>query len=75
MLDEIKEILDMADDMQVRLDKLDNRRTFDPAQAKAVRSAANQMRGYRGWTLAELKAAFDPEYADRMKKLTDSVKR
>jgi len=72
---EIHGIIEAANALQRRLDKLAARRTFGIDQQRAVRAAADKMRDIRGWGLAILLAAFDDEYAEKMKKLTIAAKR
>jgi len=72
---EIHGIIEAANALQGRLDKLAARQTFSIVQQKAVADAANKMRDIRGWGLSILLAAFDDEYAEKMKKLTIAAKR
>jgi len=74
-IDEIKSIIQAADALQRRLDKLTARQTFTVEQELAVRSAADKMRNIRGWELSILRIQFDEEYAEKMKRLTIAAKR
>jgi len=74
-LEEIRSIIEAADALQGRLDKLTARQTFTVDQELAVRSAADKMRNIRGWELSILRIQFDEEYAEKMKRLTEAAKR
>jgi len=73
-LEEIDSIIEIADAMQKRLDRLEARQVFTLDQHVACRACANTLRGLRGYDLAQLKALFDPEYAEEMKRLTIAAK-
>lgn len=73
-LEEIDSIIEEADELQARLDKLETRQTFSLDQHVAIRACANTLRGFRGYDLAQIKVLFDPEYADQMKRLTEAAK-
>ena len=72
---DVQEILDLAELMKEKFIKLEARQTFSPDQRKKVREAADGMRGLRDRQFAHLRIAFDPEYADEMKRLTLRAKR
>lgn len=74
MESEVQEILTMAEAMQKKFNALEKRQTFSAEKYKAVKDAANTLRWYRGVGLSLLRAAFDPVYAGKMKKLTAAVK-
>ena len=71
---DVQEILDLAELMKEKFIKLEPRQTFSMDQRKKVREAADGMRGLRDRQFAHLRIAFDPEYADEMKRLTLSAK-
>ena len=72
---DVQEILDLAELMKEKFIKLEPRQTFSMDQRKKVREAADGMRGLRDRQFAHLRIAFDPEYADEMKRLTLRAKR
>lgn len=74
-LDEIISIIEAADALQGRLDKLAARQTFTLDRQAAVRQAADGLRGLRAWQLSLLRAAFDAEYAASMERLTRAIKK
>jgi hypothetical protein len=71
---DIKQILDLAERMKVTFKKLEARQMVSDRQYQAIRSAANMYRFFEGTNLSELRAAFDPEYAAQMKRLTKIAK-
>lgn len=72
---DVQEILDLAELMQKKFSVIEARQTFSSNQQRKVREAADGLRGLRDRQFAHLRIAFDPEYADEMKKLTLAAKR
>jgi len=67
---DVQKILDAADQMKVSFKALEARRSLEWDEKKAVARAANQFRLFEGCHLAELRAAFDPEYAKELERMT-----
>ncbi len=72
---DVKEILDLADSMKKKFDKLELRQAFDADRRRAVKEAANTFRWFRDLGLTNLHAAFDPEYKEQMEKMTRAATR
>jgi len=72
---DVKKILASADQMKKAFNLLEARRSLPAEQYNAVCSAANTFRWFSDIEIAGLRAAFDKEYAEEMKKLTDKIKK
>ena len=71
---DVQETLDLAELMKEKFKKLEARQKFSLDQQRKVREAADGLRGLRDRQFAHLRIAFDPEYADEMRRLTLSAK-
>lgn len=71
---DVAKILQAAEQMKECFKALEARRSLDAEHYNAVCSAANTFRYFRMIEISRLRAAFDPEYAEEMRKLNLEAK-
>ena len=66
---DVRKIFDQVEEMMSVFNKLEARKALAPRQLFAVENAANGFRFFERMYLYELRAAFDAEYAEELKRL------